>query len=412
MRFYLFLILILLIPIAAAQFEVEVDDCNTLCFEGDGCTETKCNGLGCLLCDPYTCAISCQGDNRGTGETCTDNSQCASDYCSGAKRAISYQRACCPEGEEWNYLDRECKSEDEHIIIEDDSESSDSSDSQTSDSEDSDSGTTTGDIYTMTNEEYMESNGQCCRQNQCDRCGEGILNFCDYQECFSLGDCFFGETLFIGTCFDADYCNEELCSQTLAKETESVCHTCGQGWINVCDDIECNNLGDCLFTEYVADWGTCTICLLPHYEPNIWNSPSVKGSNNCYNYATNMRTDTIAQPGYANDAFPTKHDCNSYITAAEEDGLKFIGQMDNSECSGCTHKVALALSDFDYHWYREDKDGGWSHKRGRTVATNIVNALQPLNLSRVTDPKTAATDLGYEEFCGYFCVDKEKINIR
>ena len=30
-----------------------------------------------------------------------------------------------------------------------------------------------------------------------------------------------------------------------------------------------------------------------------------------------------------------------------------------------TYKVALAVSDRDYHWYRQDSNGHWSHKMGK-----------------------------------------------
>ena len=34
-----------------------------------------------------------------------------------------------------------------------------------------------------------------------------------------------------------------------------------------------------------------------NYNPSFWNQPSVQQYNNCYNYASNDRTDTFAQPG-------------------------------------------------------------------------------------------------------------------
>ena len=35
------------------------------------------------------------------------------------------------------------------------------------------------------------------------------------------------------------------------------------------------------------------------FNPNFWNVSPVEANNNCYNYATNRRTDTFAQPGRA-----------------------------------------------------------------------------------------------------------------
>lgn len=61
--------------------------------------------------------------------------------------------------------------------------------------------------------------------------------------------------------------------------------------------------------------------------------------------------------------------------------------------------VALVIAPGDdFHWYRQDDDGTWSHKPGRTEATNRDNAGRVIH-----DPRRA--DRGaYTEFCGCFCV--------
>lgn len=59
--------------------------------------------------------------------------------------------------------------------------------------------------------------------------------------------------------------------------------------------------------------------------------------------------------------------------------------------------IALALSPTDYHWWRRDAGGWWSHKQGRTAPSNTdyVGNL-------VVSPET--TNRGpYEHFVGYFC---------
>lgn len=47
----------------------------------------------------------------------------------------------------------------------------------------------------------------------------------------------------------------------------------------------------------------------------------------------------------------------------------------------------------DFHWHRLDNNGIWSHKPGKTRATNLDNANRP-----ITDPRTADTGL-YEFVC-------------
>jgi hypothetical protein len=54
--------------------------------------------------------------------------------------------------------------------------------------------------------------------------------------------------------------------------------------------------------------GTCLIStsalasrlVVPKYHPDFWNSNSyTKSKNNCYNHATNRKTNNFAQPGFA-----------------------------------------------------------------------------------------------------------------
>ena len=47
----------------------------------------------------------------------------------------------------------------------------------------------------------------------------------------------------------------------------------------------------------------------------------------------------------------------------------------------------------DYHWYRLDNNGTWSHKPGQTGATDLDDANRP-----ITDPRTADTGV-YKFVC-------------
>ncbi len=73
-----------------------------------------------------------------------------------------------------------------------------------------------------------------------------------------------------------------------------------------------------------------------------------------------------------------------------------IGRYDI--CPAGTYKVALTASNNDYHWYRQDADGLWSHKQGTLPVTRTDNSG---NL--IIDPSIA--DRGsYVEFLGYYAV--------
>jgi hypothetical protein len=143
-----------------------------------------------------------------------------------------------------------------------------------------------------------------------------------------------------------------------------------------------------------------SICSTPPYSPAYWNDGGIiQYNNNCYNYSNNKRTDTFAQPGTAAGitlSWPGDMNCTAVGNGATADGL-----MVCPTAAACPHgrtKIALVIDpQWDYHWYRLDSDGMWSHKPGGTQATNRDNSN---NL--IYDPETADRG-GYITFCGYYC---------
>jgi hypothetical protein len=144
----------------------------------------------------------------------------------------------------------------------------------------------------------------------------------------------------------------------------------------------------------------------PKYEPTWWNVPPRQFSNNCYNYATNYRSDTFAQPGLAAGAMYTSLTCASVLPAAVADELIDAPQANNS-CPVEGHLVALVIwPGSDFHWYRKGRNGAWSHKPGGTPATNVDNSGNP-----ISDPRSA--DRGpYTDFCTFMVVMHGHVKIR
>ena len=67
-------------------------------------------------------------------------------------------------------------------------------------------------------------------------------------------------------------------------------------------------------------------------------------------------------------------------------------------------KVALVLAlGLDYHWYRQNTDGTWSHKQGSGPVTNLDG--DGINGHLITDIKTADRGI-YTVLIGYFEVGK------
>jgi hypothetical protein len=144
----------------------------------------------------------------------------------------------------------------------------------------------------------------------------------------------------------------------------------------------------------------------PLYEPAWWNVPARQFTNNCYNYGTNYRTDTYAQPGRAAGAQATTMSCAAVKPAAVADDL-IDAPRANNRCPKEGHLVALVVAPlYDYHWYRKGRNGYWTHKMGPTPATNVDNSGH-----LIPDPRSANRG-PYTNFCTFMIVMHGHIKIR
>jgi hypothetical protein len=144
---------------------------------------------------------------------------------------------------------------------------------------------------------------------------------------------------------------------------------------------------------------TCPVCRAadaPPYNPGAWNIPSVQPTNNCYNYANNQITNTFAQPGRATGHMYTALTCAAVQPAAQSDGLAPVANFGGALGPGKGWYVALVIwPNQDFHWYRQDSVGCWSHKPGSTAVRDVDNSGH-----RISDPKNC--DRGpYTNFCTY-----------
>jgi hypothetical protein len=144
----------------------------------------------------------------------------------------------------------------------------------------------------------------------------------------------------------------------------------------------------------------CHALLAPAYNPGFWNNnPARRANNNCYNYANNKVTNTFAQPGRGTGQMYSALTCASVRPASVRDGLKVKPNFSGTLLLGWY--VALVIwPGVDFHWYRQDKNGCWSHKPGSTAARNTDNSG-----NTITDPQTC--DRGpYTVFCCYMKTHK------
>jgi hypothetical protein len=153
------------------------------------------------------------------------------------------------------------------------------------------------------------------------------------------------------------------------------------------------------FAFPTAALATCPQCHAvdaPNYNPGVWNIPTVQPYNNCYDYANDHATNTFAQPGRATGHQYTALTCASVQPAAQSDGLHPAANFSAPLAAGKGWYVALVIwPNADYHWYRQDKIGCWSHKPGSTAVRNVDNSGH-----QITDPRTCNRG-PYTVFCTY-----------
>lgn len=166
------------------------------------------------------------------------------------------------------------------------------------------------------------------------------------------------------------------------------------------------------------------------YEPDSWNKTVIsqsllstkylKDKTNCYSYAVNAQINPTTnsfeymQPGQTIGVDITYDDLlntNYIISLIKNDAstLGFVFEIinDNEACPAGCYKVALFIDDqspiYDYHWYRQNSDGTWSHKPGNTDVTKFDSSGEI-----IMDPRKAnrnpAYGLNYNNFIGFFVI--------
>ena len=189
-------------------------------------------------------------------------------------------------------------------------------------------------------------------------------------------------------------------------------------------------------TDYNDEWiiydGIATSGYEVAYEPEKWNSNSkITMNTNCYYYAINNQLNPktmklwndLPQPGaYAGidlrrlvymgnppdeEYSTTGKNIVQYVTEqdyaaynqAHGGGYIFRPIGRNERCPAGSYKVALIVGKGDYHWYRQNPDGFWSHKPGKEPVTNVDQQY-----NSIIDPQYAEWSKAYTKFIGYFAV--------
>jgi hypothetical protein len=144
-----------------------------------------------------------------------------------------------------------------------------------------------------------------------------------------------------------------------------------------------------------ATVGSCGV-ELGAFNPTFWNAAGTRPYNNCYNYATNRRTDTFAQPGRATCAGTSTMACANVSAGAVSDGALPAGTCASSTEAPRWYIALVIWPGYDYHWYRRQSNGYWGHKPGSTAAKNTDDSG-----NIIYNPQTANRG-PYTSFCGYY----------
>lgn len=153
--------------------------------------------------------------------------------------------------------------------------------------------------------------------------------------------------------------------------------------------------------------------------------PYLRESHNCYSYLLNLKSQEAqelcqkeyknlnycrrSQPGYAAGFSPLyKKDlnCPEVMKRTLADNPNIKRATFTQKCPADTYKGALVVDPGnDYHYYRQNDDGYWSHKPGYKPSTMI-----DASGNKITNPELANRNYGrlnYSQFCGHFCVPRQ-----
>jgi hypothetical protein len=156
----------------------------------------------------------------------------------------------------------------------------------------------------------------------------------------------------------------------------------------------------------------------PIWNPDLWNNLENVDIINCYSYAFNYIENNLEkklQPGELSNEKFKSYDCFEIEDKIKNDyGINYLNKLNSKDdIIPCNHyKIALVIDnnskDKDYHFYREDLNGFWSHKTGKDQISNkdaSGNLIKdPHNADRNYKDLEDDDDNNYNFFCSYYSI--------
>ena len=207
------------------------------------------------------------------------------------------------------------------------------------------------------------------------------------------------------------------------------------------------------------DYNTCKNKFLkymsgnePEYNPEQWTDPIIQSSHNCYAYflddhiptikkrceeycpkftKKNGKRTCVKKPAKCDNLKPQpgdfavenglmssndyKYDCDTIVNKVFMDNKdkytkrnKIFKTSFSDKCPANYYKGAVAVHpNKTYHFYRQDKNGRWSHKQGTLEVENIDSSKKSIWAPHLADrdyQKNKKKGINYTNFCSYLCV--------
>jgi hypothetical protein len=188
----------------------------------------------------------------------------------------------------------------------------------------------------------------------------------------------------------------------------------------------------------------------PEYKPKQWAEPYVEGSHNCYSYFLNRQVKAVKEKceeiclkkhkkscpkkdSECSDLKPQPGDYKLLIDEGTDKNKKRIYQCPNmqkkiladnpslipvsfdTKCPANYYKGAMVVHPTNtYHFYRQNKDGTFSHKPGISKVSNVDSSGNPIYIPHFADRNYEEDEdndeaINYTNFCGYYCVPQNHI---
>ncbi len=171
----------------------------------------------------------------------------------------------------------------------------------------------------------------------------------------------------------------------------------------------------------------------PKFDPMRYNKDAAAyKSHNCYSYSMNVLDKKLVelcrrkgenyscrqnfhQPGALNGAryalnASERRQCPVVEKLMIDDTPQIEKTDFYSKCPKGKSKIALVVDPGeDYHFYRQDSDGMWSHKDGSNKVKRYDALKRPIFNPKYAsrDYEWQGSDLNYTDFCGFYCVPRD-----